>query len=118
MEGVFFENDREGVEGFGSDTNGLEIHAPGGRLGCAGVRTACLSLSRAGFNTGSAAVGAGVERSGGSDDGGSELGAGFDGVLNGDLNGLWSVFVASFSRRRLACGVDILTFAVALDISG
>lgn len=31
----------------------------------------------------------------------------FSGVRNGDLNGLCSVLVASFSRRRLACGVDM-----------
>ena len=32
---------------------------------------------------------------------------GFKGVRNGDLNGFWSVLVASFSRRRFACGVRI-----------
>ena len=48
------------------------------------------------------------------EDGESEPVVGFEGVRNGDLNGLCSVFVASFSRRRLASGVDMSTFAVAL----
>lgn len=43
----------------------------------------------------------------GSDEGGSEPMSGFTGVRKGDLNGLWSVLAASFSRRRLACGVGI-----------
>jgi hypothetical protein len=38
---------------------------------------------------------------------------GFNGVRNGDLNGFWSVFVASFSRRRFACGVDIFAVVCA-----
>lgn len=33
---------------------------------------------------------------------------GFNGVRKGDLNGLRSVFEASFNRRRLACGDDIV----------
>lgn len=52
--------------------------------------------------------------SGGSEDGGSEPMLGFSGVRKGDLNGLCSVLVASFSRRRLACGVDIFAVMVAL----
>jgi hypothetical protein len=55
-----------------------------------------------------------VLRSGGSDEGGSEPNPGFNDVRNGDLNGLWSVFIASFSRRRFACGVDIFAGTVAL----
>ena len=39
---------------------------------------------------------------------------GRSGVRKGDLNGFLSVFVASFSLRRLACGVDIVTHAAAL----
>jgi hypothetical protein len=58
---------------------------------------------------------AGVLTSGGSEEGGSEPMLGRSGVRKGDLNGFLSVFVASFSRRRLACGVDILVCAVALD---
>ena len=57
---------------------------------------------------------AGVLTSGGSEEGGSEPMLGRSGVRKGDLNGFLSVFVASFSRRRLACGVDILTCAAAL----
>lgn len=53
----------------------------------------------------------------GFEDDGSEPVVGFEGVRNGDLNGLCSVFVASFSRRRLASGVDMSTFAVALETS-
>jgi hypothetical protein len=60
------------------------------------------------------ADGTGVLISGGSDDGGSEPKLGFSGVRKGDLNGFWSVLVASFSRRRLACGVDMLACIVAL----
>lgn len=45
--------------------------------------------------------------SGGSEDGGSSPMLGFNGVRKGDLNGFCSVFAASFSRRRFACGVDI-----------
>lgn len=44
---------------------------------------------------------------GGSEDGGSSPMLGFNGVRKGDLNGLCSVFAASFSRRRFACGVDM-----------
>jgi hypothetical protein len=43
---------------------------------------------------------------------------GFNGVRKGDLNGFWSVFVASFSRRRFACGVDIFAAVVALSSEG
>lgn len=45
--------------------------------------------------------------SAGSEEGGSEPIPGLNGVRKGDLNGLCSVLAASFSRRRLACGVDI-----------
>ena len=61
----------------------------------------------------------GVAASGGSNDGRSdkgesELGEGFNGVRNGDLNGLCSVLAASFSRCRLAWGVDIVAISWAL----
>lgn len=39
---------------------------------------------------------------------------GFNGVRKGDLKGLWSVFEASFSRRRLACGVDMISNTLPL----
>lgn len=57
---------------------------------------------------------AGVLTSGGSEEGGSEPILGLSGVRNGDLNGFLSVLEASFSLRRLACGVDILACAAAL----
>lgn len=89
-----------------------------------GVAGACFK----GVEICSAAAGAvvGVERatdgtgvliSGGSDDWGSEPKLGFSGVRKGDLNGFWSVFVASFNRRRLACGVDMLARRVASGTS-
>jgi hypothetical protein len=53
--------------------------------------------------------------SGGSDEGGSLEGdACFRGVRNGDLNGLCKVLLASFIRRRFACGVNIFAGAVSL----
>jgi hypothetical protein len=39
---------------------------------------------------------------------------GLSGVRKGDLNGFCSVLVASFSRRRFACGVDIFAAGSAL----
>jgi hypothetical protein len=62
------------------------------------------------------AAGTGVCISGGSEDGGSSPMLGFSGVRKGDLNGFLSVFVASFSRRRFACGVDIFAGAGALVV--
>lgn len=56
----------------------------------------------------------GVVASGGSEKGGSEPMLGLSGVRKGDLNGFFKVFVASFTLRRLACGVDILACAAAL----
>jgi hypothetical protein len=71
----------------------------------------------------SEALRAGVCSSGGSEDGGSSPMLGFKGVRNGDLNGFWSVLVASFSRRRFACGVAIFVTVDALvpavlDVAG
>lgn len=54
--------------------------------------------------------------SGGSEDGGSEPMLGLSGVRKGDLNGFFKVFAASFSLRRLACGVDMLDGAAALGV--
>jgi hypothetical protein len=39
---------------------------------------------------------------------------GFNGVRKGDLKGFWSVLVASFNRRRFACGVAIFVTVGAL----
>lgn len=57
-----------------------------------------------------AMVGAGGLTSSGSNEGRLDaLGlAGLSGVRKGDLNGLWSVLLASLRRRRFACGVDIV----------
>ena len=51
--------------------------------------------------------------SGVSEDGGSEPTTGLHGVRKGDLKGLVSVLLASSSRRRFACGVDMLITACA-----
>lgn len=64
-------------------------------------------------------TGVAIDVSAGSEDGGSLEGgvAGFRGVRNGDLKGLWRVFVASFSRRRLfACGVDSIVGTSASEV--
>jgi hypothetical protein len=115
--GVFFETDCEGVEKLEREVSGL---AKRGWEGGAGVGTTfvCRGTARA---IAGVASGAGYEFgrtgvliSGGSDEGGSEPMLGLSGVRKGDLNGFLSVFVASFSLRRLACGVDILACAVAL----
>lgn len=63
-----------------------------------------------------AAYRSGVLCSGGSDDGGSEPTLGLSGVRKGDLNGFFNVLVASFSLRRLACGVDIPKCTAALRV--
>lgn len=54
-----------------------------------------------------------VRVSGGSEDGGSEPMLGLTGVRKGDLNGFFKVVEASFSLRRLACGVDIVIYTAA-----
>jgi len=41
---------------------------------------------------------------------------GLNGVRKGDLNGFFNVLVASFSLRRLACGVDIPECTAALSV--
>lgn len=117
MDNGLFEEDREGVEVLGRGANGLT------KRGCASagvVATAfgCACALRA-------AVGAvvecvyevdcaGVLISGGSEEGGSEPILGLSGVRKGDLNGFLKVSEASFSLRRLACGVDIVICRDAL----
>ena len=129
FEGVFFGATREGVEKFGRDTRGFEMRGleatgvPGTWLETVVLVDCCRSLpletsslvaSSAAFGV----IGAEAWTSGGSDDGGSSPMLGFNGVRKGDLNGFWSVFVASFNRRRFACGVDIFAAFGALECSG
>jgi hypothetical protein len=128
FEGIFFGKTREGVCKFGRDTSGFELRVlegagvAGGCLEGATV-AGCCSPSLASC-TGKVALpvivvefeaaGAGVCSSGGSEDGGSSPMLAFSGVRKGDLNGFLSVFVASFSRRRFAVGVDICAAVGAL----
>ena len=129
FEGVFFGATREGVEKFGRDTRGFEMRGleatgvPGTWLETVVLVDCCrpLPLETSSLVASSAAfgvIGAEAWTSGGSDDGGSSPMLGFNGVRKGDLNGFWSVFVASFNRRRFACGVDIFAALGALECSG
>jgi hypothetical protein len=81
------------------------------RLGCGwrGPATATQGVA--------AVINTDVLMSGGSEDGGSEPKLCFSGVRKGDLKGLWSVLVASLSRRRFASGVDMLAVVCALSVS-
>lgn len=114
---AFLDTVRDGVErlereGSGLDTRGLE--GPG-VAGVCFASAAVYSLPALdGREVACNIVSSCVLSSGGSEDGGSEPMPGFNGVRNGDLNGLWSVFAASFSRRRFACGVDIFAGTGAL----
>ena len=118
LETVFLDASREGVEGAECDRGFFETFDVEGRgvdatvAECGVLMAGSLpllaeavdvSLMVAAFNV--SLVGPSI--SGGSEDGGSSPMPGFNGVRKGDLNGLWSVLVASFSRRRFACGVDI-----------
>jgi hypothetical protein len=77
-----------------------------------------IGLGNCGFGIAAGAdVVFGVATSTGSDEGGSLEFWGvsrFNGVRKGDLKGLWSVFDASFSRRRFACGVSMFSANCAL----
>jgi len=129
FEGIFFGATREGVERFGRDTRGFEMRGLEA-TGVAGIwpETAVLvdccppllleALTLVVTSAVSGVIGAEMWTSGGSDDGRSSPMLGFNGVRKGDLNGFWSVFVASFSRRRFACGVDIFAALGALECSG
>lgn len=119
-EGLFEEN-LEGVEMLGRGANGLT------KRGCAGAGVVATAAATA-FGCPCAlraAVGPVVECaykvdcasvliSGGLEEGGSELILGLCGVRKGDLNGFLKVSEASFSLRRLACGVDIVICREAL----
>jgi hypothetical protein len=75
-------------------------------------RGGTVSASKAGGVTTQAGTGISslIDRFGASEDGVSlDDARGFNGVRKGDLKGLWSVFLASFNRRRLACGVDMIS---------
>ena len=121
MDSDFFGEGREGIEVLGRGANGLM------KRGCASAGVVATAAATA-FGCPCAlraAVGAvvecayeadcaGVLISGGSEEGGSEPMLGLSGVRKGDLNGLLKVSEASFSLRRLACGVDIVTCRDAL----
>jgi hypothetical protein len=119
FEGAFFARPREDVEKLGREGSGLEARGKSRAVagdagnGLGATTDASLFAGTRGGTT-REVVAIDVPISGGSEEGGSEPMPGFRGVRNGDLNGLWSVFAASFSRRRLACGVDILGCAEAL----
>lgn len=119
--GVFFEADREAAEPLDREASGLMKH---GREG-AGVAAAAAAFGYAGASAAASGVVGGVvceiDRtgvliSGGSEEGGSEPILGLSGVRKGDLNGFFKVFVALFSLRRLAPGVDILNCRAALGV--
>lgn len=110
LAGGFFDDTRDGVARLGREvgsfeTRGLEGTGVAGCALCVGGGNDAVKLEDS----------IGVPASGGSEDGGSEPTPGLSGVRNGDLNGFRSVFVASFSRRRLTFGVDILASSVALS---
>ena len=121
MDSDFFGEGREGIEVLGRGANGLM------KRGCASAGVVATAAATA-FGCPCAlraAVGAVVECayeadcagaliSGGSEEGGSEPMLGLSGVRKGDLNGLLKVSEASFSLRRLACGVDIVICRDAL----
>lgn len=119
FDGVFFGAGREGVDKLVRAANGLL------KRGCDGAGVTATAFGDAGALVGVSRTVLGVTygtectdvlTSGGSEDGGSEPMLGLSGVRKGDLNGFFSVFVASFSLRRLACGVDILACAAALVV--
>jgi hypothetical protein len=117
FEAVFFETTREGVEKLGREGSGFETRDWEG----AGVARVCFvsvtdgsSFAVVWDGAACSSVTEGMPISEGSEESGSEPMPGFNGARNGDLNGLCSVFAASFSRRRLACGVDISDCTSAL----
>lgn len=116
LESVLLDASREGVDEFGRDTSvfgtldaGLCADAafPEGDVVafCSALLVECAELTQMEVSPSFSFVD--DSASGGSEDGGSSPMLGFNGVRKGDLNGLCSVFAASFSRRRFACGVDM-----------
>lgn len=111
---VFFGAGREGVDKLvraaiglvkqGCEGAGVIATDFGGAAALAGVAGAVLGVT---YGTNCADV---------LTSGGSEPMFGLSGVRKGDLNGFFNVFVASFSLRRLTCGVDILGCAAALGV--
>lgn len=119
FDGVFFGACLEGESRLDRAAIGL------GKHGCEGADIAAVAIVLTGtLESVLSAMGgvvyevevAGVLTSGGSEDGGSEPMLGLSGVRKGDLNGFFNVFVASFSLRRLACGVDILARTAAFSV--
>ena len=121
MDSDFFEEGREGVEVLCRGANGLTKRgcasagvvatAAATAFGCpCALRAAVGAVVECAYEAGCA----GVLISGGSEEGGSEPMLGLSGVRKGDLNGFLKVSEASFSLRRLACGVDIVICRDAL----
>lgn len=104
-----FEHEVSGLKARGFDDTGIEA-AAFGRANAVAVVKGLVSGAVSGRGC------AGMLMSGGSDDGGSDPMLGLSGVRKGDLNGFFNVFVASFSLRRLARDVDILSDNVALSV--
>jgi hypothetical protein len=124
LEGVFFDTNREGITEYERGTRvfgilGVEVSDAGAIWAERVVITTwCLTLLIDSVGTVQAELSpeivfVGALTSDGSEDGGSSPMLGFSGVRKGDLNGFWSVLVASSSRRRFACGVDILAIEAA-----
>jgi hypothetical protein len=113
--GAFLDKVFEGVEELGRVEGGCERRGRhGAGAGVArGFSTCAGDTSEWSFAAAFMCVVIGVWISGGSDEGGSEPKPGFNGVRNGDWKGLESVFALSFSRRRFACGVDMLGRALS-----
>jgi hypothetical protein len=111
--GALLDKVLEGVKELGRVGGGCERRGRHGAGAARGFSTCAGDASEWSFAAAFMCVVIGVWISGGSDEGGSEPKPGFNGVRNGDLNGLESVFTLSFSRRRFACGVDIFDCAVS-----
>lgn len=119
FDGIFFAAGREGVDRLVRAATGLA------ERGCKGASVVATAFGGAGglvwvagavLRVVYSAEYAQMLTSGGSEDGGSEPMFGLSGVRKGDLNGFFKVLAASFSLRRLACGVDILDGAAALRV--
>ena len=116
LTGAFLAAVREGVAKLGREGRGFEARGSegAGAEGCLGGAKEPSPFVVACGEGASIGIAVYVPISGGSEDGGSEPKPGLNGVRNGDLNGFCSVLVASFSRRRFACGVDMFAYTVAL----
>jgi hypothetical protein len=119
LAGNFFVGAREGVAKLGREGSGFGARSLEGTgvAGCVVDVVECLVSVVEWKGAPCIDCETGVPASGGSEEGGSVPMPGLTGVRNGDLNGFWSVLVASFSRRRLTFGVDMFAGRVALGAS-